>query len=241
MTPQADDLKEVISKEHALSWKVPKTWSVKQGKNQLTLTIPVGTSTAKLNIFATYYRRPAEEWQKLQGAIAEQLGRKLDQQWEEQVLGVPLLLTKTSSSSEVRITGLLYATMKNKFHFTLDAPSMAAEDAWSNWKSAMETLRPLGGELPTAEDGQKPVTSPTLPKPGDKPVHLGDATVSREVRFGPQKVEFTAANRTVTLRTEKEWSINQTEGEYWLSAAKLFVATVTIRERPRSPRMNADR
>lgn len=212
-------MRDFTSKEHGLQFKVPKAWKLTQTRGRTAFTFPVEGGEAVVELYATFYRRDAESWQKLQVTIAEQLKRKVDRQWQEELLSVPLLMTQTSSDADVRLTGLLYSAQAGKFHFRLDAPTRGYESALDKWRVVLQSLRSTSGKLPTAE-------SPDKPLPAVEPIQAPSTTHiltedDGKAKLAKEKLTLKIANRDATLRFPSEWTLQESEGKYILKHPKL--------------------
>lgn len=197
---QAPATKPFVSAEHALQWNSPVAWTMTKSKGSTKFTIPTSAGPATLEIYATFYRREAAEWQALQVTIADQGKRTVDRQWEEQLLGVPFLMTQTSTANDVRLIGLLYSAQRNKFHFRLDASTAAFPEANQMWRETLQTLRSTSDSLPAVENPDKPL--PTPPKVDTTaPIRLGQNSGGKNLPKG--SVDITVSNRTVSFRYPK--------------------------------------
>jgi hypothetical protein len=148
----------------------PVTWKVKVSKLKTVFTIPVGSdkSGATVELIDTVFHEPAETWQAYQKQAVEISKKRLDRQWQEEILGVPLLLTQSSVEDQISLTGLLYSMSDRKMFFKLSASAALAPDAEKAWKDAFLTLRTLDGELPKAEDPNRPKPTKQSGKKGEK-------------------------------------------------------------------------
>lgn len=146
----------------------PATWSLKETKVKSVFTIPIGAERkgATLEIMDLKFNGDRLVWQELQATAARDSGRNLEQQWEEDILNVPLLLTKTSRvGTPSTLVGLLYARQDRKFWFKLSAKPEFYEEAVKIWREALLTLTPASGELPKAEEADRPSTEDPKKKP----------------------------------------------------------------------------
>lgn len=197
---QAPTTKPYVSVEHALQWNSPVAWTMTKSKGSTKFIIPTAAGPATLEIYATFYRREAADWQALQVTIADQGKRTVDRQWEEQLLGVPFLLTQTSTAADVRLTGMLYSAQRNKFHFRLDASTAAYPEANQLWRETLQSLRSTGDALPTAENPSRPL--PVPPKVDTTaPIRLGQNSGGKNLPKG--SLEISVSNRTTSFRYPK--------------------------------------
>ncbi len=162
-----------VSEEMGLQFTFPAAWKLENKRVQSVVTFPLEGSKlpAVVEIFAVTWSKSASDWQTLQATTAEAVKRTLERQSEEQILGVPLLLTKTSYFTKdgramTTETGLLYSRSARKFQYRIAAPASVFESAQREWRQALETLRPIGDELPKPEDPSLPPLEAT--KGGEK-------------------------------------------------------------------------
>ncbi|MCC6402479.1 MAG: hypothetical protein IT207_00545 [Fimbriimonadaceae bacterium] len=146
-----------------LSFEHPKAWRVSKERLFTLIEIPLADGKlAHVELFSATYRDTAEKWQSLQDEVNKAMGRTVERQWEEEILGVPMLLTKLAYKEGERETvtfvGLLYSATPEKMQFRLNTPADQAETAQQAWWSALLTLRTNSGLLPSGEDPSKPLT-----------------------------------------------------------------------------------
>lgn len=170
---QAKDLRTYRDDSLGLEFQHPKSWTVR--KERLFSVIEFKTKSGqpvKVQIIDTAYRSDAEKWQGLQRDISETSKRQVLRQWTEELLGVPLLLTKVSEvvGAETRVTliGLLYSRTIEKLNFRMSSSAVAADEAEAEWRQALLTIRTVSGAIPAAESPGTKVEAPvkpTKPKP----------------------------------------------------------------------------
>lgn len=155
-----------------LSFEHPKDWRVSKERLFTLIEIPLAEGRlAQVELFSAEYRGTAEKWQELQKEINVTMDRPVERQWEEEILGVPMLLTKLAYTSgdrpTVTIVGLLYSATPEKMQFRLNAPAEQADAAQQAWWGALLTLRTTSGLLPSGEDPTRPLTElqPEMEKP----------------------------------------------------------------------------
>lgn len=211
-SPQATEQK-YVSTPHGLELQYPSNWKFEKKKNFVAWTIPTAAGPARVELFATNYRKDAESWQKIQAQVNTDMKREVVRQWEEVLLGVPLLLTQVQYDNKTLLIGILYSASRDKFHFRLESPSSGFDEAESAWKSTLNTLRPIGGAMPSVEDGQKPVD----PTPTKEPTTVTFSSSSAKPAK-PSKGEMKAsvANRDVTLFFPENWTLTAKDGFYEL-------------------------
>lgn len=230
-----------------LAMRHPDTWSFKQKKTFSEFTIPIaeGRSQARVEIFENTFRTSAEDWQNLQATVAKDQKRTVERQWIEDILGVPLLLTKVNYMDKgfelSSLGGLLFSKTNVKFQFRLIVPAGNYDEAEQIWKEALLTLRTIDGTLPEPEDPAGAIKRP-VPRPGkgtpkpDKPTSTQAAepekprpTITMQSnlekpikgRFGKGALPMMVSGKEATLRYDSAWTI-QKEGErYRASHPKL--------------------
>lgn len=170
----------------------PVAWKVKVAKLKTVFTIPIGTDKfgATVELIDTVFHEPAENWQAYQKQAVEISKKRLDRQWQEEILGVPLLLTQSSVDDQVTITGLLYSMSDRKMFFKLISAPALVSDAEKAWKDAFLTLRTLDGELPKAEDPNRPKPTKSGKKGEKKPkVEAPSTTIVHPEEEKPTRVD----------------------------------------------------
>lgn len=200
----APDIREFASKVHGLQWSVPRAWRMTTRRDVVTYEIPTSAGPARVEIYATNYRRSTDEWQTIQKTVNEDLKRTVDRQWSEELLGVPMMLTRVTYGQRGLLIGILYTATPGKFHFRLDAPAAGFGEAEASWRRVLNSLRPLGGKLPSADDGVRPLEAPAAPQPTAVTFTTEDVkpVVQRNV------VNLVVANREVTLRLPDGWTLD---------------------------------
>ena len=155
-----------------LAFEYPATWQYqkKDKDHPARFLIPIEGTTAKaeLQIIDLEYRASPEAFQETQATMIGRLNQQLLRQWQIEVLGVPLLMTKLKSVGEdgerTTLVGLLYSSTPRKFNFRLTAPTESFDAVEYPWQGVLETLRTTSGTLPTAEGTEPPKTTPTPAK-----------------------------------------------------------------------------
>lgn len=165
---QAKDLRTYKDDSLGLEFSYPKTWDVR--KERLFSVIEFKTKAGdpvKIQLIDTAYRSDAKKWQQLQVEINEVSKRQVLKQWEEELLGVPLLLTRVSEvvggETKVTLIGLLYSRTVEKLNFRVSSSSGAADQAEADWRQALLTLRTISGAIPKPEAPGTSVEFPTAP------------------------------------------------------------------------------
>lgn len=153
----------------------PAAWKVKQTKLKTVFEIPVGkdTKAGRMEVLSTAFHEPSENWNTYQREAVDIGKRRMDRQWQEEILGVPLLLTQSTGAAkageETSLTGLLYSMTDQKMFFRLTSSAALFPEVEKQWREAILSLRTTNGELPKPEnpDRPKPVkTKGKKPDPG---------------------------------------------------------------------------
>lgn len=209
---QAQD-KAVFKDSHlGLQFEHPKTWKVRKDKFSAVLEFAVeGGEVATIQLFSAKYKDTADMYQMIQAEINRSMKRKIDRQWQEEFLGVPMLLTKISFEDKGRamsiLTGLLYTAYEEKLNFRLTVAAEGAEKAESAWHDVLLTLRTISGDLPNPEDPNKPAVKPEPPKTTN--VWKSTDKVQKPER-GPVMADFVAGETKFKLYLPKGWSLEGT-------------------------------
>jgi hypothetical protein len=197
----------------------PKTWQVTPVKktNDLRVLMPVEGSSEKalLELFNISFNSEKEIWQLSQKGINDRMKHEIMRQWEEELLGVPMLLTKVSFTDKegphILLTGLIYSRTPQKLMFRLEASPDDYDKAEFSWREVMNSFR-TGAPWQPEDPNRKP--DPKNPKGGKgnislpppvitKPKNLdGDAKIAKP----PVSIEATIANRKVLIKVPNEWA-----------------------------------
>ncbi len=208
-TPQDVSDKAVYRDDRlGVSFEYPKAWQVRRERLFSTVVLPLdGGKTAQVQIFSAVFRQKAEEWQSVLKEVNTSMGRTVARQWQEEILGVPMLLTKVEYSDEGRATaaliGLLYSRTAEKFQFRLVAEQAVYDQAETQWREAMLTLRTVSGTLPPAEDPAQPVKVIEPPK---RERVWARPEAKRGALRGPVRIAWKAEDGSYTLFLPAGWS-----------------------------------
>ncbi|MCW5942064.1 MAG: hypothetical protein KIS66_07515 [Fimbriimonadaceae bacterium] len=216
--PQNADepMQTFVSKELGIELQVPKAWKISRRRNgEAEFAVPMQGATAEVEVFPTDYRREKDVWQTIQLRIAEQMRQKVERQWSEELLGVSLLLTRTSFERKgvpyATLTGLLYTSQRYKLHFRLSASLDRFDDLEATWRKSLESIKTTSGRLPSEGDPNKPVEV-APPKP-PKVFQLGgkpEGTAASIVK-APVVVETSDGENQVFLRIPEGWTATKDE------------------------------
>ncbi|MBX3119289.1 MAG: hypothetical protein KF784_09500 [Fimbriimonadaceae bacterium] len=156
-----------------LTFSYPKEWKVTEKKTKTNawseLEVPTKSGPARIEVFGLYFRADKEIFQISQSHAVKQTESELVRQWEEEILGAPLLLTQSKKKSETVLVGLVYSFTFNKLLFRITAPEDSFDDVLYHWRQALQSLRTFDGQILRPDD-------PTKLLPGETPF-LGPHTV----------------------------------------------------------------
>lgn len=151
-----EQLRTHVDQKVGISIQHPRSWALRKDRMNTFLTWKSRAGReVRAQWVATAYRDTAELWQRLQVDVANSRGDRIVRQWDEELLGVPLLLTRASRDDKgvpkSVFSGLIYSRTANKLNFRVySAPEDAAE-AEKTWREVLLTLRTTSGEVPLAE------------------------------------------------------------------------------------------
>lgn len=203
-------------KEADLALSYPASWKLSHTKYADIFEFPIKGQTVLVRMLHTDQRSTADEWQSAVKMIEETNGNSVQKQWEEELLGVPLLMTRyleqKGAVRSIVLVGLLYSKTPEKASFRVIAPEPVAEDAEAEWRKVLVTARTVSGKLPTKEQpGTAPpaqIEDPVKEKPG-RTVIIGPVSrVPKEPFKGPAR--FTAnADRGLYAYLPEGWSMDK--------------------------------
>ncbi len=228
LSPRPADVTTFTDPYLGLTFSHPNTWKLKpKGKRDVGLTFLIpgngSAQSSSLEIIRTSFQSAPELWQTIQLRANEQMKRTVRRQWEQELLGVPLLLTQAEFDRDgtqcQSLTGLLYAKGPQKLLFRLIATSSEFDNVKYQFQSALETLRTTDGALPKVEDGTQltgPVAKPTL-----APVKhaLTDQLKTKKWVFGPVHSDLTVSTRQITISLPLGWKYEKIDA-HTLSLSK---------------------
>jgi len=199
-----------------LTFQLPATWAnlgKKKDVTQFKITLEGTTQTAMLTLVETAFRSDADVFQTVQLRASEQLKRTVEKQWQQEVLGVPMLYTLTAYSDkgqEVKtLTGLLYSSSQTKMLIRLTAPIGYFEVAEAQWNTVLESLRTNDGTLPESENPDKPAQ---VKKPTEKVPPVLRMDEETEAKQNSQKISALKLSEKVTLAHDPAINLSIEEG-----------------------------
>lgn len=225
--------------ELGLSFEHPATWQREDRRVGPVFTYPIAglAEGARLELYAVAFRDTIENWFRNENLINEQLKRTVERQWQEQILGVPMLMSRIvyadKGSSRTTLVGLLYSATPRKMSFRLTCATAGFDDAETAWRKVLESIRPLSGELPQPEDPTaappvQPTPRPVSPsQPTRPPVRLEAQARPGRLILGPVTLDQTVSARPARLRLPAGWSSASSEGALTLTRTGL-VGTIRV-------------
>ncbi|MCB0826604.1 MAG: hypothetical protein KDC26_10470 [Armatimonadetes bacterium] len=202
LSPQ-QETREFKDKDMDLAFQYPREWKVKKISFGQAFEFTVDEQPCEVRLINMDMEYPADLWQKSVSDIAVNRNQIVERQWEEELLGVPLLLSRlfdeTSGNPTTTLVGLLFANTKNKLNFRVEAPTPVFPRAEQMWRDVLATARPLSGQLP-GQAGTKP------PETGTNTTHTNTKEPKTVVIGGKENttVEYkTAPTRLLVDETSK--------------------------------------
>lgn len=198
-----------------MKFEYPKAWEIttdKRGSSRFLIPMEGTSDRAVLEITSVTFRSEPNVWQLSEAGLNKSLKRPVDRQWEEEILGVPLLLTqvtyKTHGSELRQLSGLIYTLGFNKMLFRLTAPIQNFDKAQYEWRKVLQSLRTWDGSMPKEEDPnvkieakdpkKDEVAHPTVP-------HAIGKTASVKAVVGPFMSTVTVGTAKLELHGPETW------------------------------------
>lgn len=201
------------SKPHNLQLDIPVSWKVQPTRNGTNFIVSGTKSASRVELYVTNYQGTSDDWQSLRKQVNSDMGRKIDRQWEELLLGVPLLMIRVNYNDPKEggdismLDGLLFANTSRKFQFRLYAKPDEVGGVEEQWRQCLTTLRTMEGSLPDKEDGVfNPPASEPVVRPGEA-IRLKPRDRS-EVKLGPVSVPFSVSGRSGEMRLPEGWKVS---------------------------------
>lgn len=186
----------------------PQEWKRTNGREKVTLTIPYDDvkRTAQIEVFAVTFWSDIQIWQTAQAAAAKTDNREVVKQWQEEILTVPILFSKTKwndAAGEPMIAdnSLIYAATRKRLAFRVVANAADWERTEAHFRNLLQSLKWESG-IPKVIDPSKaeqeyfvpegrsketiwrvPAKLPVAPVPGDQKVEATASTIALLVRF----------------------------------------------------------
>lgn len=189
----------------------------KPDDGMVTFRIPGanGAAPSELTIVHASFSDAPEKWQQIQADTNRNQKREVERQWQQEILSVPLLLTRISydqnGTPTTTVTGLLYNAAPYKLLFRLTGPTAGFDGAQYQFTQAMETLRTTSDTLPSAQEPGKPITPPVVPGPDAKHAIFGKTKVPPQQ--APLSLPVTVGTRKMVLRVPEGWTLDKVDAD----------------------------
>lgn len=210
---QADSTATFKNVQMGLTFTYPKEWKLSEKKTKKTnwfeFEVPTKSGTAHIEVFGLYFRSEKDIFQISQSHAVKQAEAELVKQWEEEILGAPLLLTQSKKKSDSILVGLVYSFSYSKLMFRITTPEAAFEDVNYLWRQSLQSLRTISGDLLKPENpdkflpGEGPSLGPNTVRIGGVPNPYGS---DGKVEATPTvQIPGKAAGRPVILAAPEGW------------------------------------
>lgn len=150
-----------------LKFTHPAQWTLKNERAKTTLRVPLKDKKSFATIVITDlgFFESIDKWTEYQADAAKSAGHAVTRQWQEDLMGVPILMTQVryqdKKSDVTSLSGLLYSRTDRKMYFRVIAPSDEYDAVAADWRSVLETLATIDGtELKIEEAGRVPIKNP---------------------------------------------------------------------------------
>lgn len=237
-----------LSFTHPANWTQVKSEPAKPAKGKgkkngksaddgsVRFSIPLDNSApAELTITPASFSGAPEKWQQFQVDANRNLKREVERQWEQEVLGVPMLLTKINYTEEgvqkTTVTGLLYNAAAYKLLFRLTGPTASFDAAQFQFNQALESLRTTSDTLPTAQEPDKPITPPPTPGTPDAKRTLFERPKVTAL-VAPLALPVKVAGHAATFNVPEGWTIEAKDADTYLLKHSGLKTPVTMKLLP---------
>ncbi len=225
LTGLVQDVKTFEDRETGFAFSYPATWEWRKERLYSIFTIPLeGGAKAQVQVINVKFRQQPDAWQTAQSDVAKTMSRTVDRQWDEVILGVPLLLSQLSykegEAPMNSLVGLLYSNTQAKMSFRLTSPAPGYSQAEAAWRGALNSLKTVSGSLPGAEDPTKPpqgsggVGTDSGPKATKI---LPDKPKASRLPKGIKREPIEALGQQMEVLLPKAWSLTKKETGYVLT------------------------
>lgn len=225
LTGMTQETKTFQDKETGLTFSYPSNWEYRKERLYSIFSIPLeGGKKAQVQVINVNFRQEPTAWQTAQSDVAKTMNRVVERQWDEVILGVPLLLTQLSykegEAPMGSLVGLLYSRTPAKLSFRMTTPAEGYTQAESQWREALNSLRTLSGSLPTTEDPTKPPQGAAAGGNGDGPKVTQiapDKVKVPKLPKGVKKEPMEVLGQKMELVLPKSWNLVKKETGYALT------------------------
>lgn len=208
----------------------PKTWRPpsKEHTTKFLMPLPGVSERGVVEIYSAQFFSEPDIWQTSQRDINEQIGgRTILRQWQEELLGVPLLMTKIQSDDKgqklITETGMMYSATARKLVFRLSSSPDNFDKADYEWRQALQTLRTTDGVLPNAEDPNRPKTNADLnPEASKKIIWTAPVPAAPPLAKGSVVNDAAAGGKKLHLLTPAGWKVvKNADGSFTMSSPEI--------------------
>ncbi|MEQ1821252.1 MAG: hypothetical protein ABL949_01960 [Fimbriimonadaceae bacterium] len=220
--PQEPETVVFNQKQTSLLFSYPKAWKATTNKLNTKFEFPISDSdqTATVEIWPAEFSGTKEVWETTQSTIVTQLKQTLVKQWQEEILTVPMLITRsTNLTDEVAYTtdsAMIYGPSFWKFLYRLKARSDVFDRADYQWRLVLQSLRPeAGGSLTPFDPNRKPLNSEKSRRGGSTTILSPTSNAKpAKIVLGEGTQTVTAGGKELILRFPKDWTVkSSSEGE----------------------------
>jgi hypothetical protein len=218
-----------------LQFNHPATWKIaKRERGTTTFHLPTASGqNAELLVMRTVFRREADLWQDGQRQVNRQLQRDVVRQWEQLIMGVPMLFTRINYVENGRavsvLTGLYYTRSQEKMWLRLTAPQAEYDNVSYEFHQAMETLRTFDGRAPLVEDPRVQIDTTTKAQaPLPPPKVLDDGRKETGAVVPPNKASLRLANRDLDVHYPDGWTAKVEQNRVTLTNPALDKPVVVV-------------
>lgn len=195
--------------------KKPKIAAGKQAQGESLFYVPANGRTANLEIYGVMWAQTPDLWETNQVDANNALKRQVVKQWREEILGVPLLLTKIAYEDAATgptnaIIGLVYSRTPYKMLFRLTCIDTDYDAADFELRQALQSLRTTSGAMPLPEDPNHPLDASAYVKVVNKAPKVWSMTTAQpdpaKVKKGEVLVNAIIANTKSILSMPAGWT-----------------------------------
>lgn len=211
-------------KETGLTFSYPSNWEYRKERLYSVFEIPLdGGKKANVQVLNVAFRQAQTAWQTAQADVAKTMNRTVERQWDEVILGVPMLLTQLSykegDAAMAQLVGLLYSRSASKLSFRLTSPGENYTQAEGLWRSALNTLRTISGDLPTSEDPTKPPSTTPIRQPNEPKVATLPPAKAKQPKLpkGVKQEPMDVLGQKLQLTLPRAWTLVKKESTFTLT------------------------
>lgn len=235
-----DDAMATYTEQYAgIQFSYPASWKItKKERDRVYMAIPIAgsTETATLQVIHTDFHADKEIWQKVQEDVNKQMNRDIVRQWEQDILGVPMLFTRINyvdhGVARSALTGLYYTRTPQKLLIRIDCREADYDNIVFLFSQTLETIKTLDGSALMADDPNVKLstTSPKAEPVPEPPKVLFGNNPGPKVEIPNQKAELTVSERKVNLMFPTGWKLETAaDGTVTLQSDELSAPiTVTL-------------